>query len=140
MGFSPLKQQFRRVPPDDEGASGAGDGTQLSQDYLLPNVDAEVLSYFVPEALEYLDTIDSLIRSLQAHPHDEDAIHRLFRTAHTLKGSGHTVGFTVIGDIAYPMEECMGKVRERRVELSDALFEGLTPGGRHYSACAAARS
>lgn len=111
---------------DDEGAPGTGDGTQLSQDYLVPNVDAEVLSYFVPEALEYLDTIDSLIRSLQAHPHDDDAIHRLFRTAHTLKGSGHTVGFTVIGDIAYPMEECMGKVRERRAELSDALFEGLT--------------
>lgn len=110
----------------DEGPRGSGDSAQLSQGYLVPNVDAEVLSYFVPEALEYLDTIDSLIRNLQAHPHDEDAIYRLFRTAHTLKGSGHTVGFTVIGDIAYPMEECMGKVRERRVQLSDALFEGLT--------------
>lgn len=102
------------------------DAEQLSQDYLVPDVDAEVLSYFVPEALEYLDTIDGLIRTLQAHPNDEDAIYRLFRTAHTLKGSGHTVGFTVIGDIAYPMEDCMGGVRERRVQLSDALFEGLT--------------
>ena len=125
-GFLPAETLGQATDLDDEGESGAVDGTQLSQAYLLPNVDAEVLSYFVPEALEYLDTIDSLIRSLQAHPHDEDAIHRLFRTAHTLKGSGHTVGFTVIGDIAYPMEECMGKVRERRVELSDALFEGLT--------------
>ncbi|TKB81587.1 MAG: response regulator [Nitrospira sp.] len=125
-GFLPAETLGQATDLDDEGESGAVNGTQLSQAYLLPNVDAEVLSYFVPEALEYLDTIDSLIRSLQAHPHDEDAIHRLFRTAHTLKGSGHTVGFTVIGDIAYPMEECMGKVRERRVELSDALFEGLT--------------
>ncbi len=125
-GFLPAETTGQAASIDDEGAPGVGDGTQLSQDYLIPNVDAEVLSYFVPEALEYLDTIDSLIRSLQAHPHDDDAIHRLFRTAHTLKGSGHTVGFTVIGDIAYPMEECMGKVRERRVELSDALFEGLT--------------
>ena len=125
-GFLPAETTGQAASIDDEGAPGVGDGTQLSQDYLIPNMDAEVLSYFVPEALEYLDTIDSLIRSLQAHPHDDDAIHRLFRTAHTLKGSGHTVGFTVIGDIAYPMEECMGKVRERRVELSDALFEGLT--------------
>ncbi|MEK7305110.1 MAG: chemotaxis protein CheA, partial [Nitrospirota bacterium] len=125
-GFLLAETTGQAASIDDEGAPGVGDGTQLSQDYLIPNMDAEVLSYFVPEALEYLDTIDSLIRSLQAHPHDDDAIHRLFRTAHTLKGSGHTVGFTVIGDIAYPMEECMGKVRERRVELSDALFEGLT--------------
>ncbi|MCS6293114.1 MAG: hybrid sensor histidine kinase/response regulator [Nitrospira sp.] len=128
-GFLRAETTGQAAAIDDEGAPGVGDGTQLSQDYLVPNVDAEVLSYFVPEALEYLDTIDGLIRSLQAHPHDEDAIHRLFRTAHTLKGSGHTVGFTVIGDIAYPMEECMGRVRERRIELSDALFEGLTQAG-----------
>lgn len=102
------------------------DGQALGQDYLVPNVDVEVLSYFVPEALEYLDTIDGLLRSLQAHPNDDDAIYRLFRTAHTLKGSGHTVGFTVIGDIAYPMEDCMGGVRDRRIQLSDALFEGMT--------------
>lgn len=125
-GFLPAESTGQTAAINDNGTLGAGDGAQLSPDYLVPNVDADVLSYFVPEALEYLDTIDSLIRSLQAHPHDDDAIHRLFRTAHTLKGSGYTVGFTVIGDIAYPMEECMGKVRERRVELSDALFEGLT--------------
>lgn len=110
----------------DASVSTAGVVELLSPDYLVPNVDAEVLSYFVPEALEYLDTIDGLIRTLQAHPNDDDAIYRLFRTAHTLKGSGHTVGFTVIGDISYPMEECMGGVRERRIQLSDALFEGLT--------------
>ncbi len=98
----------------------------LGQEYLVPNVDEEVLSYFIPEALEYLDTIDGLIRGLQVCPNDDDAVYRLFRTVHTLKGSGHTVGFTIVGDIAYPMEECMGRVRERRIQLSDALFEGLT--------------
>ncbi len=125
-GLLPAETTGQVIAVDEAGVQAVGDDAPLSQDYLVPNVDAEVLSYFVPEAVEYLDTIDRLIRSLQAHPHDDDAIHRLFRTAHTLKGSGYTVGFTVIGDIAFPMEECMGKVRERRVELSDALFEGLT--------------
>ncbi|MDQ1291152.1 MAG: Histidine kinase, partial [Nitrospirota bacterium] len=129
-----VSEGFFSGEPANTTASSEADGPvgvhddveQLSQEYLAPDVDAEVLSYFVPEALEYLDTIDGLIRMLQAHPNDEDAIYRLFRTAHTLKGSGHTVGFTVIGDVACPMEECMGGVRERRVQLSDALFEGLT--------------
>lgn len=97
-----------------------------SREYLIPEVDEDVLSYFVPEASEYLDAIDGLIRTLQAYPGDDDAIYRLFRTVHTLKGSAHTVGFTVIGDIAYPMEECMAAVRERRIQLSDVLFEGFT--------------
>lgn len=111
----------------EKDASEIQAAAQLSTgDYLLPDVDADVLSYFVPEALEYLDAIDGLIRTLQAHPGDDDAIYRLFRTTHTLKGSGHTVGFTVIGDIAYPMEACMAAVRERKIQLTDVLFEGFT--------------
>ncbi len=125
---------FLSGEPAHPAASSAGEGPSvthadeqlLTQEYLVPDVDEDVLSYFVPEALEYLDTIDGLIRTLQAHPSDDDAIYRLFRTAHTLKGSGHTVGFTVIGDIAFPMEECMAAVRERRIQLTDALFEGFT--------------
>lgn len=98
----------------------------LSRQYLIPDLDEEVLSYFVPEAVEYLDTIDSLIRGLQARPADDEAIYRFFRTAHTLKGSGYTVGFGVIGDLAHPMEECLVAVREQRRELNDELFEGMT--------------
>ena len=128
VGFIPDKASSPMVPSVRDGAKDAdlAEGERLNRDYLSPNVDVEVLSYFVPEALEYLDTIDGLIRAVQAHPNDDDAIYRLFRTAHTLKGSAYTVGFTVIGDIAYPMEECMAGVRERRVLLSDELFEGLT--------------
>lgn len=124
-----LSEEAGSLTASSESGDPVGDlNTEkpLSPEYLVPDVDGEVLSYFIPEALEYLDTIDGLIRTLQAHPNDEDAIYRLFRTAHTLKGSGHTVGFTVIGDLAYPMEECMGEVREHRIQLSDALFEGLT--------------
>ncbi|MEC4889936.1 MAG: Hpt domain-containing protein [Nitrospira sp.] len=104
----------------------SSEASPLSRQYLIPDLDEEVLSYFVPEAVEYLDTIDSLIRGLQARPADEEAIYRFFRTAHTLKGSGYTVGFTVIGDLSHPMEECMGAVREQRRQLNDELFEGMT--------------
>ncbi|MEK7870684.1 MAG: Hpt domain-containing protein, partial [Nitrospirota bacterium] len=47
-GFLHVETTGQVASIDDEGAPGAGDGTQLSQDYLVPNVDAEVLSYFVP--------------------------------------------------------------------------------------------
>lgn len=129
-GFIPEEISGQILPSAQNEATEAAPTNEepFSRDYLLPNVDREVLSYFVPEAVEYLDTIDGLIRRVQAHPTDDDAICRLFRTVHTLKGSGYTVGFTIIGDLAHPMEECMGRVRERQVQLSDALFEGLTRG------------
>ena len=84
-----------------------------------------MLSYFVPEAEEYLDTIDTLAAPY-VRMRDDDASHRLFRTAHTLKGSAFTVGFQVIGDIAHPMEDCMVAVRESRVPLSAALCDVMT--------------
>lgn len=105
-----------------ESPADASSARSVSREYVIPVLDAEVLSYFVPEAEEYLDAIDGLVQILRANASDEDASYRLFRTAHTLKGSAYTVGFQVIGDIAHPMEECMVAVREGRAQLSGNLL------------------
>jgi chemosensory pili system protein ChpA (sensor histidine kinase/response regulator) len=99
---------------------------ELSDQYVTPVLDAEVLSYFVPEAEEYLDTIDGLVRSLERSPRDEEAIYRLFRTSHTLKGSSYTVGFQAIGDIAHPMEDCLVAVREARAAVGPPMLQLIT--------------
>jgi len=97
----------------------------LASDYLVPILDAEVLSYFAPEADEYLHTIESLLHRLRQDSKDGETIHTLFRTAHTLKGSAHTIGFKVIGDVAHPVEDCMIAVREGRVTISSTLLEAI---------------
>jgi chemosensory pili system protein ChpA (sensor histidine kinase/response regulator) len=91
-------------------------------DYVNPTLDPEILSYFIPETEEYLGTIDELIRILNGTLEDEDAIYRLFRATHTLKGSAYTVGFQVIGDISRPMEDCMIAVREKRLRIDPTLL------------------
>ncbi len=90
------------------------DRKRLSPEYLVPTIDAEVLSYFAPEADEYLQTLEVLTNRLRENPGDAETIQSLYRTAHTLKGSAHTIGFKVIGDIAHPIEACMIAVREAR--------------------------
>ena len=94
----------------------------VTPDYLLPSIDADVLSYFAPEAHEYLDAITALVRSLRSKPNDEDAVQRLYRTAHTLKGSANTVGFHVLGDIAHAMETCAIAVQEGRARIAEELL------------------
>lgn len=103
--------------PESSGLSEA-----LTVQYLVPSIDAEVLSYFAPEADEYLQTMGTLVDRLRAQPDDPETIHALFRTAHTLKGSAHTIGFAVVGDVAHPMEDCMIAVREGRISASNALL------------------
>jgi chemosensory pili system protein ChpA (sensor histidine kinase/response regulator) len=99
--------------------------TLLAPDYLVPTLDAEVLSYFAPEADEYLETMESLLQRLRQDPDDGETIHALYRTAHTLKGSACTIGFTVIGDVAHPVEDCMTAVREGQISLSSDVLGAI---------------
>jgi chemosensory pili system protein ChpA (sensor histidine kinase/response regulator) len=92
--------------------------TSLAPNYLVPTLDAEVLSYFAPEVDEYLQTMDSLLLRLRQDSTDGETIHMLYRMAHTLKGSAHTIGYKVIGDVAHLVEECMIAVHEGRISLS----------------------
>ena len=101
----------------------ASEPTLLAPDYLVPTLDAEVLSYFVPEADEYLHTMEALLQRLRQDNKDGETIHMLYRMAHTLKGSAHTIGYKVIGDVVHPVEDCMMAIREGRISLTpDVLW------------------
>lgn len=102
------------------------EGTPISREYIVPALDTEVLAYFQPEASEYLDTIDNLIRALRQNRNDCEMIDRLFRTTHTLKGSAYTVEFQIIGDIAHPMEECLVAIREQRMSIHGDLLDAMS--------------
>ncbi|MBM3854363.1 MAG: hypothetical protein FJ399_14595, partial [Verrucomicrobia bacterium] len=134
-GNSALETAALPIPetstPVREGASRTDSESGvpgLTVEYLLPPMEAEVLSYFLPEAEEYLSAIDGLIQGLRTNPDDVDAAHRLVLAAHTLTQSAYTAGFQVIGDIAHPMEDCMIAVREGRIPVTDELLALFAQG------------
>jgi chemosensory pili system protein ChpA (sensor histidine kinase/response regulator) len=96
--------------------------TLLTPDYLVPTLDAEVLSYFAPEADEYLQTMEALLQRLRQNSKDGETIHRLYSMAHTLKGSAHSIGYKVIGDVVHPVEDCMIAIHEGRIPLSSDVL------------------
>ena len=114
------------LPAAPTGAATEDSGSAaMTPDYLVPSIDAEVLSYFAPEADEYLQTLEVLTARLKENPGDAETIQLLYRTAHTLKGSAHTIGFRVIGDIAHPVEACMIAVRDGHIPVSTALLSTI---------------
>jgi len=104
-----------RAPATEEEGSSA---ETLTDSYLLPDLDAEVISFFAPEAQEYIETIEASLLKLEQDPADADTIHKLFRAAHTLKGSALTVGFQCIGDLTHHVEDFMGAVREGKQRMT----------------------
>ncbi len=111
------------VPEPEHSTASQPDG------YFIPPMEAEVLEFFVPEAQEYLEAITDCLLKLEKDPENKDTIHKLFRAAHTLKGSAFTVGFQVIGDMTHYMEDIMGAIREGRMrvtsELTDVFFRAV---------------
>ena len=114
-GFVRRCAEFLPAALDEATAQSVISPSDPADDYLIPVIDEEVLSYFSPEAEEYLNTIQTLLRRLEQDMTDAETIHQLYRVAHTLKGSAYTVGCEVVGDIAYPIETCMTMVREETV-------------------------
>jgi len=98
-------------------AAAPSETVSFALDYLVPALDAEVLSYFVPEAQEYLEALESQLLRLEKGQDNPEVIDQLFRTAHTLKGSAYTVGFQPIGDLTHHVEDFMGTVRDGRVTI-----------------------
>ena len=134
--FDDLKARYSQLmeetqAPAPEAAAPEPEHSTASQpdSYFIPPMEAEVLEFFVPEAQEYLEAITDCLLKLEKDPENKDTIHKLFRAAHTLKGSAFTVGFQVVGDMTHYMEDIMGAIREGRMrvtpELTDVFFHAV---------------
>jgi chemosensory pili system protein ChpA (sensor histidine kinase/response regulator) len=121
-----LLQEFEPTPP---AAEPAPEEAPLPDSYFRPDLEAEILEYFVPEAQEYLEAISSCLLRMEKDPTNTDTIHQLFRAAHTLKGSAYTVGFQAIGDLTHHLEGIMGMIRDGKMqvtaELTDLFFRAV---------------
>jgi chemosensory pili system protein ChpA (sensor histidine kinase/response regulator) len=91
---------------------------------LLPDKDVpgDVLEFFVPEVEEHLQVITDCLLSLEAKPNEED-IHRLFRSMHTIKGSAAQVGWQRISTIAHRAEDVVGKLRDGELKPSATIID-----------------
>ena len=106
-----------------EKAATEPEAPTLPDHYLIPVLDADVMTYFAPEAQEYLDSLEASLLQLDRRPDDIELIHQLFRTAHTLKGSAYTVGFQSIGDLIHHVEDFMGAVREEQLQIVPGMTD-----------------
>src|SRR5438309_5385522 len=124
--YTHLLREFEPTPPSAEPAP---EEASLPDSYFRPDLEAEILEYFVPEAQEYLEAISSCLLRMEKDPANTDTIHQLFRAAHTLKGSAYTVGFQAIGDLTHHLEDIMGAIRDGKMqvtaELTDLFFHAV---------------
>ena len=97
--------------------------------YLQDDMDSEMEQYksiFVLESREHLQAMTESLITLENNPEDADALNKIFRSAHTIKGSSAMMGFQKITELTHTMEDAFDQLRKgaRMPEgLMDIIFE-----------------
>ena len=83
----------------------------------------ELLQIFLEEAAEVLAAIEAALTVSRAQPEDAEALTRIRRGFHTLKGSGRMVGLAELGDAAWEVEQVMNRWLEEKRAATPELLE-----------------
>jgi chemotaxis protein histidine kinase CheA/ActR/RegA family two-component response regulator len=83
------------------------------------------LSYFLEDASDWLETIETTLLNLQAGDRSLNNIHLLMRTTHTLKGSAGGAGLAAIQRIAHDLETIFQALYKPSVRIDPELTELL---------------
>jgi len=89
------------------------------------SVDKEFLFTFRAEAEERLRNMGEGLMALENEPGNEDLIKKLFREAHTLKGSAGMMGFVAIKELSHRSEDILTSVQKGQVKVGKALTDLL---------------
>lgn len=83
------------------------------------DIGAEI---FREEASELLQSIEKGLMDLEATPSDTELVNSIFRSMHTIKGSGAMFGFTELSQFVHEFETAFDDLRNGRAEVSKELI------------------
>ncbi len=98
---------------------------------------------FLAESREHLSGCNQLLLEWERAPELLEPVGGLFRSIHTIKGMGATMGYTGVADLAHRMENLLDALRQGRVkarpETFQLLFRAVDALGRAVESAAAGR-
>ena len=89
----------------------------------LDDIQRRTREVFRQEASDLLAELEAALLDLEAAPANADAINRVFRAMHTLKGSGATSGFPELSQFLHHVEDVFNAAREGRVQVSPTIID-----------------
>ncbi len=87
--------------------------------------DNELRALFQAESDEHLQSLDEGLLALEADPADAETLQRIFRDAHSLKGSARMLGIAPVEQVAHRFEDVLGAARRGEVALTAPVITKL---------------
>ncbi|CUU68866.1 hybrid sensor histidine kinase/response regulator [Campylobacter hyointestinalis] len=83
----------------------------------------EILEDFLVEAFELIEQIDHDLVELEANPEDLELLNRIFRVAHTVKGSSSFLNFDILTKLTHHMEDVLNKARHGDLKITPDIMD-----------------
>src|SRR5215207_9718996 len=80
---------------------------------------------FLAESREHLSTCNQLLLRWEREPEAPEPVSGLFRSIHTIKGMGATMGFTGVAELAHRTESLLDALRQGLIGADGSTFELL---------------
>ena len=113
---------------DDESHAHPDDKKEIKEDIKPPDQDLsaedrEILSDFVMESLESLETVEVSLMDLEQDPGDLDSINAIFRSFHTIKGVSAFLDLERINMLAHRAENLLDKARSGEISIEATVID-----------------
>jgi two-component system chemotaxis sensor kinase CheA len=114
--------RFEQLVAEAEGTF-AGEPSEEPAVDEMPEVDYSLLSAFVQESREHLETAEPCLLKLEENPSAKDDLDAVFRAFHTLKGGAGFCGLVAIGRVAHEAETLLDLARQGKTLLQGEAMD-----------------
>ncbi|AQW81870.1 hybrid sensor histidine kinase/response regulator [Campylobacter pinnipediorum] len=83
----------------------------------------EIMEDFLIEAFELIEQIDHDLVELESNPEDLELLNRIFRVAHTVKGSSSFLNFDILTKLTHHMEDVLNKARKDELKITPDVMD-----------------
>ncbi len=83
----------------------------------------EIKEDFLVEAFEMIEQLDQDLVELESNPEDLDLLNRIFRVAHTIKGSSSFLNFDILTRLTHNMEDVLNKARRDDLKITPDVMD-----------------
>ena len=85
--------------------------------------DLEFLEDFLAEVTEILEQLNQDLVELEERPNDLDLLNKIFRAAHTMKGTSSFMGFEKMTTVTHRMEDILNVLRKGEAQLTPEIMD-----------------
>ncbi|CRF47903.1 hybrid sensor histidine kinase/response regulator [Helicobacter heilmannii] len=83
----------------------------------------EIMEDFLVEAFEMNEQLDQDLVELEHNPEDLDLLNRIFRVAHTIKGSSSFLNLDTLTHLTHNMEDVLNRARKNELKITPDVMD-----------------